>query len=211
MTDDILKLKEIIKNIIKILEKAYQNNLQYALSDFKNIYEVLDNEIDMDSFLEIKRNIENHFLPYRSLAEFYVWVDDFEERKRINNNYSNYVKAMFEILKKYDNFYVEFKDSDIMIEIHKKYIESTSKDFPTICPACNEKQAHIYMHRWNDSGDKGGLWVWCSSCGGYAHYTIKIPTNWKNIEEIDFSKLSHEPYYLEKHKETIDNHTKKEL
>lgn len=35
---------------------------------------------------------------------------------------------------------------------------------PYICPYCNEKEGHMYMHVYNLKTHRGGLWLWCSAC-----------------------------------------------
>ena len=73
----------------------------------------------------------------------------------------------------------------------------------TTALCCKNPDVHIYAHRHSDG--KGGVWVWCSRCGRYAHLDrITINSNWKNAENIDFSKITVVPRYLETVKDEAD-------
>ncbi len=96
--------------------------------------------------------------------------------------------------------------NDKIYKLYTDFINNELKIFPAECPICSEKSAHIYLHRWPDGKDKGALWTWCSECKEYSHYTVKIPKQWENYEDILFGKLNHEPNYLEENKEIIDSY-----
>lgn len=80
------------------------------------------------------------------------------------------------------------------------------KEFPTICPICNKKGAHIYMHVYNNKTRRGGSWSWCSECHSFSHSTIYVPEYWRNCSEIELEKLSAVPIYLEEIKDKLDKH-----
>ncbi len=80
------------------------------------------------------------------------------------------------------------------------------KEFPTICPICNKKNAHIYMHVYNNKTRRGGSWSWCSECHSFSHSTMYVPEYWRNCSEIELEKLSAVPIYLEEIKDKLDKH-----
>ena len=67
--------------------------------------------------------------------------------------------------------------------------------FPSDCPICKGRQAHIYMHRHNPR--HGGIWMWCSSCRAYAHMSGIIPDWWENPGFTDEALLEGEPSVLD--------------
>lgn len=76
--------------------------------------------------------------------------------------------------------------------------------FPAACPACGEKAAHLYYHRYSPDSDRGGLWIWCSSCRLCSHSSCRVPRWWNNHSMIKLSKLAGHPDHLEEHKDIID-------
>ena len=76
---------------------------------------------------------------------------------------------------------------------------------PVECPLCLNKSLHIYYHTFNNS-KRGGIWIWCSICGSYSHYSGRPPDWWSNAREVVFSKLHSEPNYLDLMCTTLDRH-----
>lgn len=44
----------------------------------------------------------------------------------------------------------------------------------------------MLMHRFGSSDPRGTIWVWCGSCGSYAHFSAVVPTWWSNPEFVDY-------------------------
>lgn len=80
------------------------------------------------------------------------------------------------------------------------------KEFPAICPVCNKKGAHIYMHVYNNKTRRGGSWSWCSECNSFSHCSMHVPEFWRNCPKIKLEKLSAVPTYLEEIKDELDEH-----
>ena len=75
---------------------------------------------------------------------------------------------------------------------------------------CDNPQAHIYLHKYED-GDCAA-WVWCSACGSFAHYDGVIgDIVWENCDGVDYEQLAAIPDYLESVKEMVDAHTNRYL
>lgn len=97
-------------------------------------------------------------------------------------------------------------------EILKLYTQLDSgKKFPTKCPVCNNRSAHLYMHVENLKTRRGGFWVWCSECHVFSHGSIYVQDNWINYSGVNEEKLTATPGYLEKMKEEIDAHVNESL
>lgn len=94
-------------------------------------------------------------------------------------------------------------DDKIMDVLDKDRIE-TKEYFPVVCSVCGKEEAHIYAHRFKEGEDCGGEWAWCSACRNCVHVSARLPKWWKNLDLIDFDKLSSIPDYLEENKVCID-------
>ena len=75
--------------------------------------------------------------------------------------------------------------------------------FPSVCPICGKKTAHVYVHRHDDR--HCGIWTWCGSCGSYSHMSGELPKWWKNPDFVDADQLCSEPEYLETVSDKIDS------
>lgn len=96
-------------------------------------------------------------------------------------------------------------DNDKIMNILDNVESKNLAHFPAICPICGKKAAHLYFHKYADDNDKGGMWVWCSSCNHSAHTMFRIPKWWVNLNLIKFEELSSYPDFLEKNKKEIDH------
>ena len=95
------------------------------------------------------------------------------------------------------------ENDDRILEILNIFSEKDSR-FPVICPVCGEKDAHIYIHRHSFESQRGGLWLWCSSCRHSSHSSYRTPLWWKNLNSINTDKLVSLPDYLEANKNAVD-------
>ena len=80
---------------------------QYGDSTYNTQKEVLKrilNDIegdstDIDIFSKIKCEYKQLFFPKSPLSEFYIWKDDFAERKQLNDLLENIKRRLWELLK----------------------------------------------------------------------------------------------------------------
>lgn len=79
-------------------------------------------------------------------------------------------------------------------------------EWPIHCPVCKHETVHAYLHRFRADRDRGGSWVWCSACGSYEHGSVRVPSWWTNHPEVEFSKLTHAPDYLDGMAPQVDAH-----
>lgn len=99
-----------------------------------------------------------------------------------------------------------WKDADIKIQELLSELEKGERS-PMVCPVCEKREAHVYMHIHNDKTRMGGLWIWCSDCRSFLHGSVCVPGYWKNCPVIQPEKLTALPEYLETLKDNIDAHT----
>lgn len=77
-----------------------------------------------------------------------------------------------------------WKEDDGMMGVYAS-LEDDNGLFPRACPVCGERHAHVLMHKSGLSDGFGTIWVWCDSCGSYAHFSAIIPQWWANPEFVD--------------------------
>ena len=65
-------------------------------------------------------------------------------------------------------------EDDRIIELYKS-LENGGGQFPRECPACGQSHAHVLIYRFEPSSLRGAVWVWCDSCGCYAHFDALVP------------------------------------
>lgn len=85
------------------------------------------------------------------------------------------------------------------------------ESFPVKCPVCGKKEGHLYFHRYEKNGIRGGRWTWCSACKCSEHASGWAPQWWDNLETISFERLASMPDYLEENKDCIDEWVNKLL
>ncbi len=95
-----------------------------------------------------------------------------------------------------------WNDNDIIPNIFLT-IEDGKTEYPCDCPVCNNRDAHIYIHKHNER--HCGIWTWCSSCGAFSHMSGNAPKWWKNPDFVDSKQLCGDPEYLDQMKERIDD------
>lgn len=74
---------------------------------------------------------------------------------------------------------------------------------------CDHPEVHIHAHTSGlaEKRGRGSVWVWCSKCGKFSHLDgVPFPKDWKNNPEVDFSKVTAVPVYLETVKQQVDRH-----
>ena len=96
-----------------------------------------------------------------------------------------------------------WNDEDIRIQNIYNMVCIDKQTVPLSCPICGKLHAHFFIYRHDET--HGGLWLWCSFCKSYTHGSMFIPDWWKNPDFIDSSLLMHNPDYLEKNAERIDD------
>ena len=75
-------------------------------------------------------------------------------------------------------------EDDRMMNVYASF-ENDGGPFPRVCPACGRRHAHLLMHRFDPSDTRGTVWVWCDSCGSYAHFDAVVQVWWSNPEFVN--------------------------
>jgi len=99
-------------------------------------------------------------------------------------------------------------DNDTIMEIYNA-ANCGKITFPSTCPVCNNRAAHLYIHKHNN--EHSGIWTWCSKCGASSHMSAKTPKWWKNPNFIESDKLCSNPDYLNSLSDKIDEWVTKHI
>ena len=77
-----------------------------------------------------------------------------------------------------------WSEDDKLMRVYASFNDGGDQ-FPKACPACGESHAHVLMHRPEPTDSRGTVWVWCDSCGSYAHFSAVVPAWWSNPAFVD--------------------------
>lgn len=145
-------------------------------------------------FLDVRENNVPAIRLYESFG--------FEKIGVRKNYYTNPTENAVMMKKTFSR--IAWSNDDKLFDLYESVLSRDLNEFPCRCPVCNEKSAHVYFHRYKNTENKGGLWIWCSECRSYVHSSGQAPDWWYNCNDIEFSCLTSEPDYLEDNKGLID-------
>lgn len=63
------------------------------------------------------------------------------------------------------------------------------------CPSCKTLDFHYFIIR-HGSSNRGGCWLWCSSCYNYIHFSCIVPPWWIDINTVSMNVLTDYPEWL---------------
>jgi hypothetical protein len=88
--NELSRVRELFKALLDILETEGDYEVDYARDELKNNIIMIDETLKNDAadlkatFLEIGRSYQSMYPPRGGLTDFFVWRDDFEERRKAN-------------------------------------------------------------------------------------------------------------------------------
>lgn len=92
------ELKQLFKELYTILKQSGDNSYNPQIKILKRILDVIDGEEnELDKFSQVACEYKKLFSPKSGLSEFYVWKNDFAERKKINDTLEVIKKRLWEI------------------------------------------------------------------------------------------------------------------
>lgn len=93
------ELKQLFKELLTILEENGDSSYNSQMKILKRILKIIDGDgDDLDKFTQVACEYKRLFFPKSGLSEFYVWKDDFAERKKINDTLKTIKIRLWEIL-----------------------------------------------------------------------------------------------------------------
>lgn len=93
------ELKHLFQELFVILEENGDSSYNPQRRILKRVLDIIEeNENDIDKFAEVSCEYKKLFSPKSGLSEFYVWKNDFTERKKINDSLYNIKTRLWEIL-----------------------------------------------------------------------------------------------------------------
>ncbi|NBJ99939.1 hypothetical protein D5282_22255 [bacterium 1xD8-48] len=94
------ELKQLFKEMLIIVQEYGGDSYNIQKVILKRILSILEGDAaDTDKFSQVKCEYHKLFFPRSPLAEFCIWRDDFEERKKLNQPFSDISDRLWEILK----------------------------------------------------------------------------------------------------------------
>ncbi|HBF36153.1 MAG TPA: hypothetical protein DDW50_02405 [Firmicutes bacterium] len=101
--EQLLRVKDLFEAMVSILETEGDREVDYAKKELrKNIGKIEDvfnhNIVPDKIFDEIKESYQSMYPSHGGLTEFFVWRDDFEERRQVNLPLDNIKSELKEIV-----------------------------------------------------------------------------------------------------------------
>lgn len=93
------ELKQLFKELLIILQQYGDSTYNTQKEILKRILNNMEGgDTDTDKFSQVKCEYKKLFFPRSPLSEFYVWKDDFAERKKLNDSLENIKNRLWELL-----------------------------------------------------------------------------------------------------------------
>nr|WP_320985921.1 hypothetical protein [Enterocloster clostridioformis] len=93
------ELKHLFQELFVILEENGDSSYNPQRRILKRVLDIIEeNDNNIDKFAEVSCEYKKLFSPKSGLSEFYVWKNDFTERKNINDSLNNIKTRLWEIL-----------------------------------------------------------------------------------------------------------------
>lgn len=92
------ELKQLFQELFIILEENGDRSYDPQMKILKRVLKIIDgDENDLDKFSQVACEYEKLFFPKSGLSEFYIWKDNFAERKKKNDTLEFIKKRLWEI------------------------------------------------------------------------------------------------------------------
>ena len=94
------ELKQLFKELLIIVQQYGDGSYNTQKEILKRIINDMEGDgTDIDKFSQVKCEYKKLFYPNGPLSEFYVWKDDFAERKKLNGSLEKIKNRLWELLK----------------------------------------------------------------------------------------------------------------
>ncbi|RKI75820.1 hypothetical protein D7V83_19995 [bacterium 0.1xD8-71] len=94
------ELKQLFEQLFIIVQQYGDSTYNTQKEVLKRILNDIEGDsTDIDIFSKIKCEYKQLFFPKSPLSEFYIWKDDFAERKQLNDLLENIKRRLWELLK----------------------------------------------------------------------------------------------------------------
>ncbi len=93
------ELKQLFKELLVIVQQYGDSSYNTQKEIIKRIISDMDSAgTDIEKISRVKREYKKLFFSKSPLSEFYVWKEDFAERKKINDLLENIKNRLWELL-----------------------------------------------------------------------------------------------------------------
>jgi hypothetical protein len=85
------RILELLKGLLEILEKEGKGEVNFAVKELRYVTDLLTNCIgdegncDEKTLEEVKSIYKSLYPPHGGLTDFFIWREDFDERKKLND------------------------------------------------------------------------------------------------------------------------------
>ncbi|TCO68979.1 hypothetical protein [Marinisporobacter balticus] len=99
-----IELLEVLDDLYKLLKSEDTSEITYVMKELKHVITILDKAISLKDnnldnvLIEIREMCKSFFPPHGGLSDYFIWRDDFSERKRVNEIYESYKNRMWFLL-----------------------------------------------------------------------------------------------------------------
>jgi hypothetical protein len=87
---ELIQLKDLFQELLRILETEGDQEVHYAKSELRKDIQMIEDILNHNSadlnevFLEVKESYQSMYPPRGGLTDFFIWREDFEERRKAN-------------------------------------------------------------------------------------------------------------------------------
>lgn len=94
------ELKQLFKELLIMVQQYGDSSYNAQRGILKEIIKYMEgDDADNNKFSQAKWVYKNLFFPKSPLSEFYIWKEDFAERKKLNDLLESIKNRLWEILK----------------------------------------------------------------------------------------------------------------
>ncbi|MRX74445.1 hypothetical protein GJU40_20260 [Bacillus lacus] len=110
MKKDILQTKELYKQLMTILNKESDNEVNYIINQLENGLKLIDEYIynqpeeknDLNQlYLQLTEIYKNINQPRVGLSDYFIWKDDYDERMKANESLDSIKDSLYKLFKDY--------------------------------------------------------------------------------------------------------------
>lgn len=94
------ELEKLFQKLLFILDKHGDGTIKIQKRIVKNTLDIIRSDMsDYKKVIKVKKNYQNLYPARGGLSEFYIWRDNFEERKRLNEPLDKIRERLWQIFK----------------------------------------------------------------------------------------------------------------
>ena len=99
-----IELLKILESLYKFLELEDTSEITYVMSDLPQVINRLNDSVSLNEgntnriLDEVRIHCKSYFPSHGGLSDYFIWRENFAERKRLNEILENYKKRMWNLI-----------------------------------------------------------------------------------------------------------------